>query len=194
MSKRHIALLFLLVLLGHIGLIWLFGQPSPGEQAVLEELLQLELDLPQPPAAEPLPVEPQAAYPAAPQLVSAPLNWQHQAGSPSMAMQPVSVAAPTAISFAVPVAKAQPRYPLAARQQRQQGTVLVAFQVDSQGMVSQMRVQESSGYPLLDDSVLEAVKHWRFKPTLIDDKRVDYWYKQRIRFAIKQRQHQQESL
>lgn len=46
------------------------------------------------------------------------------------------------------------RYPLMARKKRQQGTVSVNFTIDTQGKVSAKRVVKSSGYPLLDQEVL----------------------------------------
>lgn len=47
------------------------------------------------------------------------------------------------------------RYPRMARSKRQQGTVSVNFTIDSQGKVSAKNIVKSSGYPLLDQEVLD---------------------------------------
>lgn len=46
------------------------------------------------------------------------------------------------------------RYPMMARKKRQQGTVSVNFTIDTQGNLSAKRIVKSSGYPLLDQEVL----------------------------------------
>lgn len=47
------------------------------------------------------------------------------------------------------------RYPRMARSKRQQGTVSVNFTINAQGRVSSKRIVKSSGYPLLDQEVLD---------------------------------------
>lgn len=47
------------------------------------------------------------------------------------------------------------RYPLMARNKRQQGTVSVNFTIDAQGKVSNKRIVKSSGYALLDQEVMD---------------------------------------
>lgn len=58
----------------------------------------------------------------------------------------------------------QPNYPMQARKRRMQGEVILSVQVDAQGAPLDMRVQRSSGYDMLDNAALEAVKRWRFEP------------------------------
>lgn len=57
-----------------------------------------------------------------------------------------------------------PIYPLRARELGQEGTVVLEFEVLPNGRCGAIDVIESSGYPLLDDSAVRAVKHWIFKP------------------------------
>ncbi|MFO7860644.1 MAG: energy transducer TonB [Desulfosalsimonas sp.] len=50
------------------------------------------------------------------------------------------------------------QYPAAARQRRQEGRVIVSFDVDSKGRVSDPEVVESSGFSSLDNAAVEAVR------------------------------------
>jgi protein TonB len=57
-----------------------------------------------------------------------------------------------------------PPYPLEARRLKQEGSVLLAAGVDDQGRVTSVSLRQSSGSSLLDESALQTVKTWRFKP------------------------------
>lgn len=57
-----------------------------------------------------------------------------------------------------------PAYPEAARVQKQQGVVVLKAIISTEGRPEQVAVQESSGYPLLDQAALRAVRDWRFRP------------------------------
>jgi protein TonB len=57
-------------------------------------------------------------------------------------------------------------YPALARQARVQGTVVLAALIAPDGRVRNLRVL--SGHPLLTQAALEAVRHWRYEPTLLN--------------------------
>lgn len=57
-----------------------------------------------------------------------------------------------------------PIYPNAARENGWQGTVILRVSVDRSGFSSSVAVEKSSGYPVLDDSAVKAVRHWQFLP------------------------------
>jgi protein TonB len=57
-----------------------------------------------------------------------------------------------------------PEYPRRARQLGFEGTVLLQVWVNSNGGVDHAKIAASSGYAMLDDSALRAVKGWRFTP------------------------------
>jgi protein TonB len=57
-----------------------------------------------------------------------------------------------------------PPYPEEARRLRESGSVLLKVKVDDGGSVETVEVLKSSGYPLLDDSALQTVEQWKFKP------------------------------
>jgi TonB family protein len=63
-----------------------------------------------------------------------------------------------------------PRYPPAAKEAGIRGVVQAEIVVDETGQVRDARVVRS--VPLLDDAALEAVREWRFEPTVVDGRPV----------------------
>jgi TonB family protein len=64
------------------------------------------------------------------------------------------------------ITQTRPLYPPLARQARIQGNVVLHAIIDKDGKVAQLEV--ISGHPLLVQSALDAVKQWRYKPTLLN--------------------------
>jgi protein TonB len=58
-----------------------------------------------------------------------------------------------------------PEYPLLARQSRVSGAVVIDAVIDTQGNVVQMRTV--SGSPLLVMAAMQALRQWRYEPTII---------------------------
>ena len=58
-----------------------------------------------------------------------------------------------------------PRYPAIAQASRVEGVVILEAVIAEDGSVQDVRVLRSK--PLLDDAALEAVRQWRFTPTLL---------------------------
>jgi TonB family protein len=63
-----------------------------------------------------------------------------------------------------------PVYPPAARQQKLEGRVRLEIVVDSRGKVESVRT--ISGHPLLAQAAADAVRQWRYDPTLLEGKPV----------------------
>jgi len=78
-----------------------------------------------------------------------------------------------------------PDYPRIARLRGYQGTVILNVLVQKDGTVSQIKINKSSGYWMLDQAALLAVKDWMFKPGTSDAGPVDMWVIQPIRFQLK---------
>lgn len=57
-----------------------------------------------------------------------------------------------------------PVYPEFAREQGWQGTVILKVLVRKDGWPASVSVIRSSGYRILDEAALQAVRHWRFLP------------------------------
>lgn len=59
----------------------------------------------------------------------------------------------------------RPPYPTIAREEGQQGSVLLLMTVNDAGQITDIEVKDSSGFPILDRSTLEYVKrHWIVPP------------------------------
>jgi protein TonB len=55
-----------------------------------------------------------------------------------------------------------PDYPLEARRAGWEGRVMLLVSVNVSGLVEDAKIHESSGYAVLDDAALSAVRRWRF--------------------------------
>ena len=64
------------------------------------------------------------------------------------------------------VTKVQPSYPEEARQGRIQGQVVLQVEIDTNGGIENATLV--SGHPLLAPAAIEAVKHWKYKPYLLN--------------------------
>lgn len=64
------------------------------------------------------------------------------------------------------ISQPQPTYPALARQARITGTVVLHAIISKDGTISQLEVV--SGHPLLVQAALDAVKQWRYQPTLLN--------------------------
>jgi protein TonB len=59
-----------------------------------------------------------------------------------------------------------PRYPIESRRKHEQGTVVLSLTLGVDGRVASVAVTQSSGSPRLDDAARDAVRTWRWEPTL----------------------------
>jgi periplasmic protein TonB len=159
---------------------------------------------PKKPEQEPVPPEPIAAQPV--QQQPAPVVEQEEirdAGDEKGSNEAGAVAQKTpgevgtkgdagssvgVIREAVPLYKINPppNYPKTAKRRGYQGKVVVSVYVDDQGRVEKLWLFESSGYNILDNSVLEAVKEWIFEPGMKGDQKVAMWVKVPVRFELKE--------
>ena len=60
----------------------------------------------------------------------------------------------------------RPTYPALARQARIQGTVRLEAIISKEGVIEELKVV--SGHPLLIQSALDAVRQWRYQPTMLN--------------------------
>jgi TonB family protein len=91
-----------------------------------------------------------------------------QTGRPSD--MPASGLAPVRVGGAVPVPRkivdVKPVYPPIAQTAKVQGIVIIESVIATDGSVKQALVLR--GQPLLDEAAIEAVRQWRFTPTLLN--------------------------
>jgi protein TonB len=62
--------------------------------------------------------------------------------------------------------RVEPVYPELARQARVSGPVMIEVTVDESGNVSRANVIR--GHPLLNDAALDAIRQWKYSPTLLN--------------------------
>lgn len=141
-----------------------------------------------PPPSPPQPVEKlqpkplittRAAEPA-PQAIQAPPETVTPEPLPPVGAAPPSPPAPPA----EPVTAAPrfdldylnnpaPDYPQVAHRLGQEGRVLLEVRVSAEGKVISLSIMQSSGFPRLDQSALNAVRRWTFKPSMRGDTAVE---------------------
>ncbi len=77
-----------------------------------------------------------------------------------------------------------PVYPESARRQGWEGLVMLRALVNEKGKVVQIEIEKSSGYSILDESALETVRRWRFKPAAFAQVSLESWVRVPIRFKL----------
>ncbi len=113
------------------------------------------VEAPTPPAARPVPPAPPAAAvaePATPAITRVPVNYN-----------------------ADYLRNPAPAYPIVARRLGHAGKVLLHVFVDGNGRPQKVEITKSSGYQLLDQSALDAVRKWRFVPARDGDHAIASW-------------------
>jgi protein TonB len=143
---------------------------------------------PQPaPERKPVIALPESAAPAQPSFTVAQPSVEP---TPAPESKPKAIAAPPSppappretvvttepVYNAAYLGNAKPRYPLIARRNGVEGTVLVKVLVSKEGRAAKVELERSSGSGALDTAALDAVKSWRFTPARRGQENVDMPY------------------
>lgn len=114
-------------------------------------------------------------------ILYAPANGQQNVSGGVQTLMTAGVV--PAVSSAYPLYRENPPpgYPEMARRQGYQGVVLVAVEILTDGRVGHVSVSKSSGYAILDQTAMNAVKAWKFEPA----KKSGIPYKTRAELPIK---------
>ncbi len=78
----------------------------------------------------------------------------------------------------------KPKYPKLARKRGYQGTVQLEVFVGDDGMVRDLRVASSSGYPILDRAATDSVRKWIFKPGRRGTTKIAMWVNVPVTFLL----------
>lgn len=146
--------------------------PPPEPEVPEEEEIPPEPETPEPVPDEPDPTPRPTPKPEAPRATPKPKPVATPARKPAPTPRPAPKA-PAAPTGAVVQARPDsprnrpPSYPDTARRQGWEGRVMVRASVDPNGRVTAVSVASSSGYGVLDQAALRAVKGWRFLPKTI---------------------------
>lgn len=177
-------------------------EPAPASVASVQEIIAQEVQpIPKPPESSlapnpPLPAPVTEGKAAGPPSLSAPLL---EATTGLRATTAVSIASsrPVAVSstvttgavpslLATPIYRVNPEppYPATARRRRQEGLVLLAVRVTSQGRASRIELKQSSGFPALDEAAWQAVRGWEFEPARLGALAVESEIEVPVRFKL----------
>jgi len=69
------------------------------------------------------------------------------------------------------ISRIEPRYPPLAAQIHLEGTVRLHAIISRDGSIRSLEVV--SGHPLLDQAALDAVRQWRYHPTMLDGEPIE---------------------
>lgn len=150
-------------------------EPAKPEPAPARPLPVAPTPVPAPVAPAPAPVAPTApvAPPAPPAPVAPP--------APPTPPKPVP-RTEVSITASYAASNRKPEYPKMSQRLGEQGTVMLAVLVKSDGSAGDVEVKSSSGFPRLDRAAIDAVKSWHFNPATVDGKPVDKTYDVPITF------------
>ena len=81
--------------------------------------------------------------------------------SADASQQESAVTEPVAASY---LKNQPPKYPISALKNKQQGTVLLEIKVSVEGEPRSVIIEKSSGFEMLDEAAIAAVKQWKFIP------------------------------
>jgi periplasmic protein TonB len=145
------------------------------------------------PLAKPVPVKPPVAPPIAhlqPPAVTAPPTTEASQNSKPVTAPPATTETPPSIAPGVAslAYRASPlRFPAQALRLHAEGTVLLLVLVDEKGKPIDVKIEHSSGSPLLDKSAREQVlAGWQFQPAMMNGHAVKAWARVPVNFALQQ--------
>ncbi len=81
--------------------------------------------------------------------------------------------------------KTTPQYPRRAFALGQQGLVVLHAYIGPNGKAQNLKIEGSSGYKLLDQAALSAVKSWEFEPVKRNGQAVSAWVRVPVNFSIR---------
>jgi protein TonB len=120
------------------------------------------------------------------QKITAPVATEEKYISSGSGREASPAGAIPAFSNAYPLYRenAPPGYPEIARLRGYEGVVLVAAEILPDGRVGGTRISRSSGYAILDQTAIEAVKPWKFEPAKKSGKPYKMWVELPIKFVL----------
>ncbi len=90
----------------------------------------------------------------------------------------------TVIAYPLYKENAPPVYPEIARARGYEGIVLVSAEILPDGRVGEIKIRKSSGYAILDQSAIQAVKPWKFEPAKKSGNPFTAWVELPIKFIL----------
>jgi len=82
--------------------------------------------------------------------------------------------------------RVEPVYPAQSRRGGEQGSGVFRVLVNENGRPQEVTVLKSSGFPRLDESAMDAIRRWVFKPAVQNSQPVRSWTKVQVTFRLDQ--------
>ena len=142
---------------------------------------------PPPPAAraQPKALPPPVAVPTDEGTITAPPAIPTASVEPAQDVAPVADPAPVEASLAYRTAPLT--FPPLAIRKKMHGTVMLRVLVDAEGKPTEVVIEKTSGYDLLDKSAREQVlANWRFQPATSQGRAVSAWARVPVSFDLRQ--------
>lgn len=190
-AYRVLTLVFAMVLSLHLGCAWWFADPGretvPTAKPLEMQVSLVKVTKPKPTAPPPARAKQQPSPAKKPQIkpklitpeivdtqsefaptaqafIQGPALDNSNRVEPKMASQIDTPLTPEPDDSARYAHNPAPRYPSIALSRGWQGKVLLRVLVSAAGDSETVTVEQSSGYEILDESALDAVKNWQFTP------------------------------
>lgn len=150
--------------------------PAPPRKPV--DIVRNTIFVPTPP--EPMPIDPS-------EQSTAPVIIDNQPQPSSATVGPAPVEAVVVRPEIDPRrGLSEPMYPAKEIRQEHTGTVILSVYVLGNGRVGEIRIEQSTGYPALDEAAVREARTWRLKPGTRDGVPVAMWKQIPITFRLKQ--------
>lgn len=82
------------------------------------------------------------------------------------------------------IKKVEPQYPEIARKARIQGVVILEAVITKEGTVEGVKVLRAL-HPILDQAAVNAVRQWRYKPALLNNRPVKVYFTVTVKFTLR---------
>jgi protein TonB len=106
---------------------------------------------------------------------------------PQAAQENDGVSLPGALQMAYPRYQLNdpPKYPGLARKRGQEGTVILQVLINREGRVDDLKIENTSGFVLLDRAAKSSVRKWSFEPGRRGEERIPMWVRVPVTFKLK---------
>lgn len=108
-----------------------------------------------------------------------------KSGASTYGAAPAAEAGWRAKGYIKPLVTVAPKYPIAAKKDDLEGWVVLKFDIDQHGKPYNLQAVDNSGTTIFDRSAKEAVKKYRFEPTIVNGRTVPVQgYRYRVVYAF----------
>lgn len=164
---------------------WITPEPKQPDPPPIE---MKALPTPPPPAAhvQPKPVRPPVVVPTDEGTITAPPAVPTPSVEPTQVVAP-PVADPAPVEASLAYRTAPLTFPPLAIRKKMHGTVMLRVLVDAEGKPTEVVIEKTSGFDLLDRSAREQVlANWRFQPATSQGRPVSAWARVPVSFDLRQ--------